>query len=128
MRKSIVLMIILFAYIIGCSSSESDKYDLITKKDKKTIMEFCDCLKPMVTIISKMMNTSDSTMKLMYSDSLEAKAKEFDGCLNDIEKIEGKAENDKYFKQLIDYIAEKQPECAAFFLGKKNVFKEDKSK
>ncbi len=127
MRKSIILLGILFVYIYGCASSEDDKYPLLTSSDKKLVKTLCKCVEPIQPYLEKMMNTKDSLTAIMYADSLELKAKEIAPCFGDIDALEEKGRKDeKYTKQFLQYIEDKHPKCLPFFLGIKTDSKDIK--
>lgn len=126
MRKSIVLFALLAVYIWGsvnlwgCSGSE-DKYDLITKEDRKAVKSICQCMEPLTEMMKNMTEEKDSTKKLAYFQTLQEKAVELMPCLEKVEKLEVDFDKDeKYTKQLIDYIKEKHPDCMPFFIGTRN--------
>lgn len=126
MRKSIILFAVIAVYIWGsvnlwgCSGSE-DKYDLISKDDRKAVKSICKCMEPLTGMMNNMVNEKDSAKKLEYFQTLQEKAVELMPCLEKIEKMEVELEKDeKYLKQLIEYVSEKHPDCMPFFIGTRN--------
>jgi hypothetical protein len=128
MNKSIILCGILFAYIYGCASGEpDDKYNLVTKQDRKLLETVCTCVEPLYPLMDKMMNAKDSAEAEMYSDSLELISKKIEPCIGDLQTLEEKADrNEKFTKQFIEYIREKHPKCLPLFLGVKSKVEEIK--
>jgi hypothetical protein len=121
MRKSIILFAIVFAYIIGCSSSEQDKYNLLSKQDRKKVKTLCKCIEPLTPYMKKSMSAQDSSIAMMYLDSMEIKSKEIEPCIGNARLLEDKSVKDeKYTKQLIEYIREKYPDCLPFYQGVKS--------
>ena len=105
-------------YLSGCASSNDDKYDLITKEDRKLIKDICQCVEPLSPYMEKIMNAKDSLEGAMYMDSLIIKSKDMTPCSGDSDALEMKAEKDeKYTKQMIAYIEHYYPKCLPFFLG-----------
>jgi hypothetical protein len=123
MRKSLILFALLFAYIWGCASStEEDKYPLVTKSDRKKIKTICKCIEPLSPMLIKMMEAKDSAIASMYEDSLEIKAAQMGECFEKLNSIDfkPKTDNEKYLKQFIEYVKETHPDCVPFFLGVKD--------
>lgn len=117
MRKSIILFVIVFAYIWGCSGSE-DKYDLVPKDDRKAIAQICGCMEPVTVYKEKMSAEKDTMLRRMYRDSFELKAAELLPCLEEFEKLETKfGTSEKYLKQVSEYIKEKHPNCVPILMG-----------
>ena len=120
MRKSLILFTIVFAYIWGCSSSE-DKYDLITKDDRKVISSFCKCLEPLTYYNNKITSSNDSLTKAIYTDSFQVKVIELAPCLEEADRIELKFGKSKdYNKQFIQYVKDKHPDCVSIWLSESN--------
>ncbi|HMQ80037.1 MAG TPA: hypothetical protein PKE39_07425 [Ignavibacteria bacterium] len=119
MRKSVVLFILVFVYIWGCSGSD-DKYDLIKSEDRKAIKSICKCMEPLKPYLDKMVSTEDSLTKAIYADSFEVKIIELAPCLENADQLENKFSNsEEYTKQFIEYVREKHPNCMPYFLGEK---------
>ncbi len=117
MRKYLILFTIIFVYIWGCSSSE-DKFDLITKEDRKIIGSFCKCLEPLRYYNDKITSSNDPSTKAIYTDSFQLKVIELAPCLEDADKIELKfGESKDYNKQFIQYVKVKHPDCVSLWLG-----------
>ena len=117
MRKSLILFVIIFAYIWGCASG--DDYDMITKSDRKALKSICKCIEPLSGYMGKMMNTKDSATALQYLDSIQQKGMLMEDCLEKAKEFENKdMENKKYVNQLFAYMQEYHPKCLPFFLGK----------
>ncbi len=128
MRTSLILLVILFAYIYGCASGDDgDKYTLVTSQDRKLIAKLCNCVEPLTPLLEKIMNAKDSAQAMIYADSLQAMAMKLEPCIGDAETLEEKSlKNDKFTKQFVEYIREKHPKCLPFFLGVKGTGKEIK--
>ena len=117
MRKSVMLFVLVFAYIWGCSGSE-DKYDLIPKEDRKSLAQVCKCMEPVTVYKEKMATETDTSLRRMYRDSFEVKAAEMLPCLEEFEKLEVKfGTSEKYLSQMVEYIKEKHPNCVPLMLG-----------
>lgn len=117
-----LLIISAVIYINGCSSSEEeDKYNLVTKKDRKDITKICGCLDPLLPYLEKITNAKDSTEAAVYGDSLEIMGEKMAPCLGNMDAFEKKLDNgnEKYMNQFLEYIYEKHPKCALFFIGMK---------
>jgi hypothetical protein len=128
----ILLQIVLFTaivfYITSCSSSENDKYSLITKEDRKSIEEFCKCTEPFQEMKERFRKYLKDTTKLnnidkdsafirSMPDSIELKLKEITPCLDivrnvfDSEKMEKEKEG-----QLKSYLKKFYPKCSNLIL------------
>ncbi len=117
MRKSVILFVLVFAYIWGCSGSE-DKYNLIPKEDRKSLAQVCKCMEPVTVYKEKMTTETDSSLRRMYRDSFEIKAAELLPCLEEFEKLEVKfGTSEKYLNQMVEYIKEKHPNCVPLMMG-----------
>jgi len=113
----VILFVVVFAYIWGCSGSE-DKYDLISKEDRRSLAQVCKCMEPVTIYKEKMASESDTLLKRMYRDSFEVKVGEMLPCLEEFEKLEVKFGNgEKYKNQMVEYIREKHPNCAPLMIG-----------
>lgn len=117
MRKSVILFVLIFLYIWGCSGSD-DKYDLIPKEDRKSLARVCKCMEPVTIYKDKMVTETDTSLRRMYRDSFEVKATELLPCLEEFEKLEVKfGTSEKYLNQMVEYIKEKHPNCVTLMLG-----------
>ena len=117
MRKSLILFTLIFVYIWGCASS-NDKYDMITKDDRKAVAEICNCMEPLTIYKDKMQNATDTATRRMYKDSFEVKVVQLEPCLENLEKFEIKFGGSKeYMTQFVEYVKEKHPKCEPIFLG-----------
>lgn len=120
MRKSLLLFTIIFSYLWGCSASEN-KYELITKDDRKVIGSFCKCLEPLTYYNNKITSSNDSLTKAVYTDSFQVKVIELAPCLEEADKLELKfGESKEYNKQFIQYVKDKHPDCVSLWLGESN--------
>ena len=117
MRKSLILFVIVFAYIWGCSGSE-DKYSLLDNSDRSSIAKICKCIEPLEFYKQKMTEGSDTAQKRMYMDTFQLKAAELYPCIEEFEKLEVKFETgEKYREQFIAYVKDKHPYCSKFMIG-----------
>ena len=117
MRKSLILFVLVFAYIWGCSGSD-DKYDQIPNSDRKSIAQVCGCMEPVTVYKEKMATETDTMIRRMYRDSFELKAAELLPCLEEFEKLEVKfGTSEKYLNQMVAYIKEKHPNCVPLMMG-----------
>ncbi|HRE12150.1 MAG TPA: hypothetical protein PK605_02345 [Ignavibacteria bacterium] len=117
MRKSVILFILILAYVWGCSGSE-DKYDLIKSDDRKAIKSICNCIEPLKPYLDKMISSKDSLTREVYADSFEVKVLELAPCLEKVDQLENKfSGSEEYTLQFIDYIKAKHPNCVPYFLG-----------
>lgn len=121
-----LLFIISSVLIIDCSGSEEDKYDLLTKSDRKTISEFCTCMEPFNDILDRMISEADSLKGSQYADSMSIKYEEFSLCAEKIKPIEKKGDDQRYIDQLFAYMKKKYPNCSQFILGTRGEHKENK--
>lgn len=124
MRKGLIIfylaVCVLTTYVFGCASSEEeDKYNLVTKKDRKDIAKICGCLDPLLPYLDKVTNAKDSVEAAMYGDSLEMMGEKMAPCLGNMDAFENKLDNgnEKYINQFLEYVNEKHPKCALFFIG-----------
>lgn len=125
MRNSLILFTLLSLCIWGCASGEDDKFDKITKEDKRMVKKICKCVAPLMPYVTKLMNATDSATAVMYADSLQIKSIGLDTCIGDAKILESKAFSDeKYSKLFIEYIKEKHPDCVPLFLGREGFTKE----
>jgi len=116
-RKSLVLFVLILAYIWGCSGSE-DKYSLILGSDRRSIAEICKCMEPITVYKEKMATETDTLKRKMYRDSFEVKAAEMLPCIENFEKLEVKfGTSEKYLNQFISYVKEEHPNCVPLLLG-----------
>jgi hypothetical protein len=111
--------LLLIVSLFGCSGSKEDKYDLLTKADRKTISEFCTCMEPFNDIYEKMLHAPDSVKSSQYADSMSIKYEEFSQCAEKIKPIEEKGDNKEYINQLFSYMKKKYPNCSKFILGER---------
>lgn len=117
MRKSLILFILIFAYIWGCSGSE-DEYGLVSSADRKAIAEICGCFEPIQAYKDKMTSSRDSITRIAYRDSFETKIIEMAPCLEKAEKLDEKtASSDKYMEQFMKYVKDKHPDCYPMLIG-----------
>ena len=117
MRKSLILFILVFAYIWGCSGSK-DEYNLIKPAERKAIAEICSCFEPIQVYKDKMTSERDSLLQKTYRDSFEMKIIEMAPCLEKADELDKKsAGDDKYMNQFIKYVKEKHPDCFPMMIG-----------
>ncbi|MBL8017836.1 MAG: hypothetical protein JNK43_11235 [Ignavibacteria bacterium] len=117
MRKSLILFILIFVYIWGCSGSE-DEYSLIKSPDRKAIAEICGCFEPISVYKKRMTEERDSLLRNAYRDSFELKIVEMAPCIEKEEKLDEKtASSDKYMEQFMKYVKEKHPDCYPMLIG-----------
>lgn len=124
MRKGIIIFYFIICaalvYLYGCASSEEeDKYTLVTKKDRKEIAKLCGCLDPMLPYLDKVINAKDSLEAAMYADSLDQMGEKIEPCLGNMDEFESRLNkgSEKYLNQFLEYVNEKHPKCALFFIG-----------
>jgi hypothetical protein len=120
MRNSVIILLITGIYIyIGCGGSDTDKYTLITKNDRKAIKEICNCMEPLSEYIDKMATEKDSIKARMNLDSFNIKVIELAPCFEKAEKYEKQfsKKDDEYIMQMIEYIKEKYPKCLPAIFG-----------
>jgi hypothetical protein len=116
-RKSLILFILVFIYIWGCSGSE-DEYNLIKPSERKAIAEICGCFEPIQSYKDKMTTERDSITRKAYRDSFETKIIEMAPCLEKADELDKKtAGNDKYMEQFIKYVRDKHPDCYPMMIG-----------
>lgn len=127
----LLIMAAAITYFYGCASSEEkeDKYPLVTKQDRKDIAKICGCLDPLLPYLDKVINAKDSLEAAMYSDSLEQMGEKIEPCLGNMDEFENKLNkrNEKYLNQFLEYVNEKHPMCALFFIGMKTNIIEEKN-
>lgn len=117
MRKSLVLFILIYAYIWGCSGSE-DEYSLLDNGDRKAVAKICNCIEPLEYYKQKMTEGSDTAQKRMYMDTFKIKAAELYPCIEEFEKLEIKfGTGEKFREQFVAYVKKKHPYCSKFMLG-----------
>jgi len=131
MRKNIIQSI-LFApiviYLISCASSDDDKYNLITKEDKKTIDEFCKCTEPVQPFMERFVNLMKDTanakkfildsayMKPML-DSMDILLREAGPCAEKAKNLFERHDMSKEKEeQLLSYFKKYYPKCLLLVL------------
>jgi hypothetical protein len=121
-RTVIIAVIISAAYLWGCGGSEekTDKYNLISKSDRKNIKQMCKCVEPIIPLIKKINDEKDSTKALQLLDSLDSRSIEVAGCMQNFERLETKFTDEKFTEQFSLYLREYHPDCAPLFLGIKD--------
>ena len=120
-----ILFACLTVYLVSCSSGEGEKYDLLTKEDKKNISAFCKCTEPLLPFMERAQNLKDSVEAAEYLDSIGTVFKEFIPCTENLKKM-GKDVSKEKEKQLLDYVQEKHPKCYVFLEGEKKINKTEK--
>lgn len=125
---SVITLITTASYFWGCSGSDKpkDKYDLIKSSDRKILKSVCKCIEPLTPFIKRLGEVKDSVEAQRLDDSLVILSMKLEPCMEDIDKLESKFENEKYSLQFLGYIQEYHPDCSVFFLGTKDSVKEYK--
>ncbi len=126
-KTSLILLVLTITVIIyACSGSKDDKYNLLSKKDKRLINEICDCTDPLGEFYERAMNTKDSLLARQILDSLDIIAKGNGDCLRKLDSLELSNKSSDYEKQFIEYIQTKSRFCIMLFLGNEGVIKHNK--
>lgn len=121
---------VIIVYFISCSSGKSD-YNLISKKEKKIIEDFCKCTEPVQPLLSRIttgLNDSANIAKFMndtnyikqMTDSLDILLKELSPCFTKAEYFfEKKDMSKEKEQQLLQYFEQYYPKCLPLVMGVK---------
>lgn len=118
-RTVTIVIIISAAYLWGCAGSKEkeDKYNLLTKSDRKSLSTICKCVEPLIPLINSIGKENDSARIQQLIDSLDSRTIEITGCMEGLGKLENRFTDEKFVEQFTGYMREKHPDCAPLFLG-----------
>lgn len=105
--------LILAVAMTGCTN-----YGPLTAEDQDRIDAFCSCAEPIAREMLEGLPQGESLQDIPEGEFSFESEQEMEACLKKFEHVDQKADQDTlYFRMVIKYIRDKQPECGQLVMG-----------